>query len=471
MRKKRQILIYVVFDLLSAILSWTAFFLLRKGFIDATFGTTEQAIRLDSNYYYGLVFIPMMWLFLYYLNGYYKNTYRKSRLNEFVQTFLITALGSVIIFFAILLDDIVETHQTYYKSLLFLFTTHFVITYIPRVIITSITNAKIHTRKIGFKTLMIGSNEKALKLYKTLENKKRASGNFFVGFVNVISQQKFILADYLPHLGHLDIIDSVIKEYEVEEVIIAIESKEHQYLEQILYKLEGIRVDIKAIPDNYDIISGRVELNSIYDEPLIFISHDLMPEWQENVKRAMDVGVSILFLIIFSPLYLFLALGVAFSSPGPVFYKQKRIGIHGKQFYIYKFRSMYVGAEKNGPELTQENDDRVTKFGDFIRKYRLDELPQFFNVLKGDMSLVGPRPERQFYINQILPHAPHYKHLQRVKPGITSWGQVKYGYAKNVDEMIDRLQYDIIYIENMSIYLDIKILFYTIKTVFLGKGL
>ena len=469
--KKRQVALYLFFDFLSAIISWTAFFLLRKGFIDSTFGNIKQEISLDINYYYGLATIPFMWLFLYYINGYYKNIYKKSRLNELIQTFLITALGCIVMFFSILLDDIVDTHQTYYKSILFLFTIHFTITYIPRVIITSITNAKIHSRKIGFNTLLIGSNEKALKLYHRLQTKKKSSGNFFIGFVNVIQQESYVLKEHLPHLGFIDDVHKIIKENDIEEVIIAIESKEHQYLETILQKLEGIKIIIKAIPDNYDIISGRVMLSSIYDEPLILISHDLMPSWQENMKRAIDVAVSLFVLLFGSLVYVFIAIGVKLSSPGPIFFKQKRIGLHGKPFYIYKFRSMYVDAESNGPELAKENDSRITKFGEFIRKFRIDEIPQFYNVLIGNMSLVGPRPERQYFIEQILPHAPHFMHLLRVKPGITSWGQVKYGYAKNVDEMLERLQYDIIYIENMSIYVDIKILIYTIKTVILGKGL
>ena len=471
MRRIRQIVLYVSFDFLSAVLSWTAFFLLRKGFLDAPFGSKYQTISLDANYFYGVSVIPLFWLLLYYLNGYYKHTYRKSRLHELVQTILITALGSLVIFFAVLLDDIVENHQTYYKSLIFLFSTHFTITYIPRLIITSITNAKIHLRKIGFKTLIIGSNDRAVSFYKKMQNKEKSSGNFFVGFVNVLKKESYVLSEHLPHFGSLGDIQNIIQEHEIEEVIIAIDSKEHAYLEKILYALEGAKVAVKALPDNYDIISGRVELNSIYDEPLIVISHDLMPEWQENLKRAIDVGVSVFVLIICLPIYIVLALGVLFSSPGPIFFKQERLGMHGRPFYIYKFRSMVSGAEKNGPELARENDDRITKFGEFIRKYRFDELPQFFNVLIGDMSLVGPRPERKFYVDQILPYAPHYRHLHRVRPGITSWGQVKYGYAKNVDEMIERLKYDIIYVENMSIYLDIKILFYTIKTVISGKGL
>ena len=172
---------------------------------------------------------------------------------------------------------------------------------------------------------------------------------------------------------------------------------------------------------------------------------------------------------MFLPIILFLAIGIKLTSKGPVFYSHERIGQFGKPFILYKFRSMYTDAEKNGPALSSKDDNRITSFGKFMRKSKLDELPNFYNVLKGDMSLVGPRPERKYYIDQIIEKAPHYLHLQKVKPGITSWGQVKYGYAENVEQMINRLQYDILYIENMSVYVDFKIMIYTILIILKGR--
>ncbi|HKL34361.1 MAG TPA: sugar transferase, partial [Tangfeifania sp.] len=192
--------------------------------------------------------------------------------------------------------------------------------------------------------------------------------------------------------------------------------------------------------------------------------------WQEKTKRLLDIVLSMLATILFLPVFLVLSIIIKITSKGPVIYRQERIGRFGDPFYIYKLRSMVQEAENGTPELSSENDQRITKIGRFLRKTHLDEIPQFLNVIKGDMSLVGPRPERKFYIDQIVKQAPHYTHLHKLRPGITSWGQVKYGYASNVDEMLERLQYDMIYLKNISLYIDLKILIYTVMVSFKGNG-
>jgi exopolysaccharide biosynthesis polyprenyl glycosylphosphotransferase len=278
------------------------------------------------------------------------------------------------------------------------------------------------------------------------------------------------LAEYLTQLGNLDNLTEVVEQNQIEEVVIALESSEHDEINRIIYMLNKCNVVIKAIPDLHDILTGTVKVTSIYRTPLIQISRDLMPVWQVNLKRILDIIISLLIIIVFSPLIIFLIIGVKSSSKGPVLYRQERIGRNGKPFILYKFRSMHTDAEKNGPELTRQNDSRLTSFGKFMRNRKLDEIPNFINVLKGEMSLVGPRPERQFYIDQIVVKAPHFIHLLKVKPGITSWGQVKYGYAENVDEMIKRLDYDLLYMQNMSLFVDFQIIIYTILTIFGSKN-
>lgn len=473
MNKKRQTILFLVCDFLTAAIAWSLFFFARNEYIDAyyvQFPHHKGLITMDINYFYGLCFIPFMWITLYYLSSSYKQVYRKSRLKEFINTLWVTILGSSILFFAIILDDNVPSYKAYYESLLLLLSIHFAVTYIPRYIIITCTKKKILNREIGFNTLLIGSNARAEQLYNRLISAKKSSGNKFIGFVNVIQQENYQMAKYMPHLGHINEVKTFLKLYKVEEVIIAIESKEHQYIEHILHCLLGTKAIIKAIPDNCDIISGRVTMDSIHEEPLIVISQNIMPVWQEKIKRFADILTSVLVLLFGSPLYIFTAIMVKLSSKGPILYKQERIGQYGKPFFIYKFRSMYIDSESEGPRLSSEHDDRITPWGRIMRKYRIDEIPQFFNVLKGDMSLVGPRPERQYFIDQIVAIAPHYTHLQKVRPGITSLGQVKYGYAQSPEEMASRMKYDIIYIENMSIYLDIRILIYTIKTVISGEG-
>ena len=471
MNSRRQVTKYEVCDVLSALVAWASLFLFRKTSIENnTFHDVNQVFQ-DANFWWGIVIIPIAWVILYAMQGTYKDVYRKSRLKELEQTASASIIGVIVIFFVLLLDDAIASYRNYYLSFLFLLVIHFSLTYLFRVIITTHTARLIHTRQIGFPTILIGSKDKAYQTYLELDGQEIYSGNLFVGFVTVNGHIEEQLRSVMPHLGSVSEINQLIEKYKVEEVVIAVEDYEQEKIREIIQMLDRRDdVIIKITPDLRDIIYGSVKVKSIFHSPLITINTRLMEEWQYSVKRVCDIVVSALALVLLSPVFLVTAIIVKCTSPGPVFYAQERIGYHGKPFKMHKFRSMYVDAEKSGPALSSDNDPRITPFGRFMRKVRLDEIPQFYNVLRGTMTLVGPRPERQFFIDQIVERAPEYLLLQKVKPGITSWGQVKYGYAENVDQMIERLRYDLLYLENMSIATDIKILIYTVLIVLQGRG-
>jgi exopolysaccharide biosynthesis polyprenyl glycosylphosphotransferase len=470
MNKKLQTAKFVIADLLSAAIAWSIFFFLRKSAEMQAMNDTLQIVINDNKFYFGIIAIPIFWLLLYTLSGSYHNIYRKARMSELGQTLLITLIGVIIIFFALILDDVIQTYKNYYKLFANLFLLHFLITVTFRLILTSRNLYKLKHREIGFNTIIVGSNGNAISIYNEIESQPKAAFNKFVGFVHAVKYPSYKLEKHIPNLGHFSNLRHLISEMNIEEVIIATERSEHNTIEQIISEIEDTDVLIKVIPDMQDFLLGTVKTTSIYQTPLIQVSFDFMPPWQLNLKRVMDIALSAIAIIILSPVYLFCIIGVKLSSKGPVFYTQERIGISGRTFMIPKFRSMIIGAENGTPMLSSKNDNRVTSFGRFMRKTRLDEIPQFFSVLKGDMSLVGPRPERQFFIDQITQRAPHYRLLLKVKPGITSWGQVKYGYAENVDQMIERLKFDILYLENMSLAMDIKIMAYTLLTVMKGSG-
>lgn len=464
MSERREAWKYIISDAVFAILSWGLFFMYRKQFIE------HAPFEPNTNFYLGILIVPFFWMVLYYIIGSYRNAYKRHRIRDLGETFIISLIGGTILFFALLINDQYGFKTDYYKAYFGLLGIHFVLALIPKLIITSRIVKRIHKGEIGFPTLIIGGNESALNIYNEITGMKDSPGYKFVGFVSTNGVDRELKESDLTYFGGFDKAKEIVETHRVKEIIIAVESSEHDKINKIINTFDDYEVSIKLIPDTYDILMGSVKMTAIFGAPLIEVNNDKMAVWQQSVKRIFDVGASLFAIVLLSPVFIILSILVKTSSKGPVFFKQERIGIYGKPFMIYKFRSMVVDAEKDGPQLSSSSDSRITPIGRIMRKSRLDEIPQFFNVILGDMSLVGPRPERQFFIDKIMEKAPHYKHLQRVKPGITSWGQVKYGYAENVDEMIARLKYDILYVENRSLALDAKILIYTVLIVLKGVG-
>lgn len=419
--RRRQQIWYILADLISSELVWLCFLAFRWMVYDGRVESLKDVLVPAFNFWPPLIVYPIVCMGIYYLSGYYLRPFQKPLWREFLRTFFSALIISLLFFFIIIIDDVVFDYHRYWGSLGVLFALQFILSYIPRVTITLLSR-----RRGVLRTKTIHSMEEAKML--------------------VAGEQDEVIID-LPN-GFTD-----------------------RDLYQLIARLYPLSCEISMIPRVYDMLTGAARIGQLDRPSLIRITDYHMTDAELCIKRAFDIVASALGLILLSPLFALIALQVKLSSRGPVFYSQERIGLYGLPFHIYKFRTMVTDAEADGvPQITHDNDPRITKIGHWLRKYRLDELPQLWNILRGDMSIVGPRPERPFFIEQIMKEAPYYCLLYKVRPGLTSWGPIRVGYTDTTEKMIERLNCDIVYVENMSLLLDLKILFFTTGVIIKGKG-
>ncbi|MCM1319249.1 MAG: sugar transferase [Muribaculaceae bacterium] len=468
--KKRQRIKYIVADLVTANIGILLFDILRFNSLPtkATGFNTLHAFLSSNVLVYEQIFIPLMLMCLYWLSGYYNEPFQRRRLQEFFTTALTQIAGTLLVYFALLTNQATSVRATNILLLLGLYTILVVVTYIGRWLVTA---RMMHAFRAGLKkynVLVAGSPDSAVPTGLKIKQYSDNTGMHFAGYICTHGHKQ-----NFPDNEKVYTCEEIIEKYrqlDIQEIILTSPHPDERETLHLINMFIPLEIPIKILSESISILNSNIRLQSIYEEPYIDASSANVSEATKNIKRVFDVVISSLALLFLAIPMGVIAMLVKRSSPGPVLFTQERIGYRRRPFKIYKFRSMRTDAEADGPQLSNENDPRVTPLGVTLRKYRLDELPQFWNVFKGDMSLVGPRPERPYFIKRIMEYDPAYTLVHLVRPGITSWGMVKYGYASHVDEMVRRLRYDLIYISNISLSVDIKILIYTIKTVIKGRG-
>lgn len=469
MNDRKRIIRYLLLDYVSALLAWQLFNVFRFFTFRHTirFSSLTEFLTFDKALLMSAL-IPALWLVIYHFSGYYAAPRSKTNLGDLLSTGVSTLFGVLLLFFLIVINDYPESPNLYYEIMGGFFLIHFVCTLLVRFLQTNTLIRRQAKGKDCIPVLVVGTGKNAVRIRHEFNQYNSSFCYRLEGFIHTGQVKDLVSAEEI--CGTMTELPELLTKHRAEELIFAIDDPNPSATRALLDAVYPLHVPVKAYARRQDLLAGSVSLFSLFGIPLIHLTPAPMPQWQQNLKQVLDKVFSLIVMLLLSPFFLFLAIRVRIGSPGKVIYSQERLGKGGKPFRIYKFRTMYTNAESDGPKLSNIDDPRVTPYGRFMRKYRLDELPQFWNVLKGDMSLVGPRPERQHFVEQIVRKAPQYYLTQEVLPGITSWGMVKYGYADSVEKMVQRLEYDLIYLENQSLLIDLKILVFTLKPLLRGKG-
>ena len=467
MPKSIEKLLLFFSDLFAIILAFVIWATLRENFGYPSYLPFSEVIFIS-----GLVYCYWFLFFLFF--GLYRSWYAQSRFDEFVSLLKTISIGVLLIFILTLdlrqdINNPVPISRVMILSywLIMLGSVSF-----GRISLRTLQR-KFLERGIGLRnTIIIGDGEKALELFRKVKAYP-ALGYRIIGLVpfQTDPEEDKKTESNVSILGDFSNLENIIQSHQIEEVLIALGEKERHKVVDVLGCCNGLKVNLKIVPDLYDIVVGQVRTNQIYGFPLIEIFPELMPAWERSIKRLIDILFSLIAMFLFLPLWILIAIIIKIDSLGSVFYNQKRVGRDGKIFQVRKFRSMYYDAElMTGPVWANKNDARITRFGRLLRKGRIDEVPQLINVLKGEMSLIGPRPERPYFVEELKKEIPYYTRRLRVRPGITGWAQIKHEYDSSMEDVRKKLQYDFYYLENMSLRMDLKIILNTIYIIFSGKG-